>query len=104
MAGRSDQRFDLGPLEHEFVLDRQLTPQWRDSIQTGNHALDSSRILCSQRGRWPTWIRLLTMLSPPREIAKRSETLRLRHFGCMARIVDAQRSLASLLLALLSHP
>ena len=104
MERRLDQRSHLGPLEHEFALDRQLTPQWRDSIQTGNHAFDSSRILYSRHGRRPTWIRFLTPLSPPRDIAKRGEALRLRHFGCMARIVDAQRSLASLLLALLPRP
>jgi hypothetical protein len=74
-------RTDVGPLEHELAMSRYLPPQRRERIQTGNDALDVSRVLYSQYGRRPTGIGLLTMLPSPRDIAKRGEALRLRHFG-----------------------
>jgi len=103
LAG-TDESHDIGPLENEFAPYRQRSPQWRDRVQAGNHALDIRGILAPRHGRRPHGIRTLTVPPSPSDVAERSEALRLCHVSRMARILSTQTSLASLLFALFARP
>jgi hypothetical protein len=102
-GSRSLAWHDIGPLENELAPYGQRSPQRRDRVQAGNHALDSRGIFHPRHGGRARGIRTLTVLASPREVAQPSESLRLRHVGRVARILSPQSALASLLLALLAR-
>ena len=74
----------MGPFENELAPDRQRAPQGRERLQAGNHALDRRGILRPWHGRRPRGVRALAVFASPRDVAERSEALRLCHVIRMA--------------------